>query len=222
MRVVKGRGFADIFKNLSRPLQETYDQTKRTFNALAFGITDYSKAFRDILSRYGDVPIKGIMVCRSPVQQTVQEAMNLVSLGAFKKRLSRQSYDDIYHLFALITLEDGTILTLDKQAILTLKVGNKSYQDSMNVASPFTTLNEMLDKTKANMGNNFFTYNARTNNCQVFLFQFLQANRKATPQLRDFIMQDVNSLFDSNLEYFSNFITDLGSKVNTIQYGGDV
>jgi hypothetical protein len=70
------------------------------------------------------------MVCRSPVQQTVQEAMNLVSLGAFKKRLSRQSYDEIYHLFALITLEDGTVLTLDKQAILTLKVGNKNYQDS--------------------------------------------------------------------------------------------
>ena len=223
MRIVRGRGFSNLFKNLSRPLQETYDQTKRTFNALAFGITDYSKAFRDVLSRYGDVPIKSIMVCRSPVQQTVQEAMNLVSLGAFKKRLSRQSYDEIYHLFALITLEDGTVLTLDKQAILTLKVGNKNYQDSINVSQPFTNLNEMLEKTKSSMGNDaFFGYNAKSNNCQVFLFQFLQANGKATPQLRSFIVQDVDSLFDDNLEYFSKLVTDLGSKVSTIQYGGDV
>ena len=222
MRIVRGRGFSNLFKNLSRPLQETYDQTKRTFNALAFGITDYSKAFRDILSRYGDVPIKSIMVCRSPVQQTVQEAMNLVSLGAFKKRLSRQSYDEIYHLFALITLEDGTVLTLDKQAILTLKVGNKNYQDSINVSQPFTNLNQMLDKTKTGMGNNFFTYNAKSNNCQVFLYKFLESNGKATPQLRDFIMQDVNSLFDDNLEKYSKFVTDLGSKVSSIQYGGKV
>ena len=58
-----------------------------------------------------------------------------------------KSYDEIYHLFALITLEDGTVLTLDKQAILTLKVGNKNYQDSINVSQPFTNLNEMLEKT---------------------------------------------------------------------------
>ena len=222
MRIVRGRGFSNLFKNLSRPLQETYDQTKRTFNALAFGITDYSKAFRDVLSRYGDVPIKSIMVCRSPVQQTVQEAMNLVSLGAFKKRLSRQSYDEIYHLFALITLEDGTVLTLDKQAILTLKVGNKNYQDSINVSTPFTNVNQMLDKTKTGMGDNFFTYNAKSNNCQVFLYKFLESNGKATPQLRDFIMQDVNSLFDDNLEKYSKFVTDLGSKVATLQFGGKV
>ena len=223
MRLVRGRGFGDLFRQIVKPITDRYEQAKKTFNALAFGITEYSKAFRDVLSRYGDVPIKCIMVCRSPVQQAVQEAMNLVSLGAFKKRLSRQSYDEIYHLFALITLEDGTVLTLDKQAILTLKVGNKNYQDSINVSQPFTNLNEMLEKTKSSMGNDaFFGYNAKSNNCQVFLFQFLQANGKATPQLRSFIVQDVDSLFDDNLEYFSKLVTDLGSKVSTLQYGGDV
>ena len=222
MRVVRGRGFGDIFKQITQPFVNKYEQAKKTVNTLIYGLTDYNAQFRKVLEQYGEQPIKSIMVCRSPVQRAVQEAMNVVSLGAFKKRLGRAPYDEIYHLFCLITLEDGTVLTLDKQSQITLKVGNKSYKDSISVAPPFTNLNEMLEKTKESMGNNFFTYNAKSNNCQVFLFQFLQANGKATPQLRNFIMQDIDSLFDDNLEYFSKLVTDLGSKIATVQYGGKV
>jgi len=215
---VRGTGFADLFK----PITDRFEQGKKTLTALVYGLSDYNATVRDVLSRYGDKQIKSIKVCRIPVSSAVQSAMNVVSLGAFKKRLERSPHDELYHLFALITLEDGTVLTLDKQAQITLKVGNKAYKDSVDVSPPFTTLNEMLDKTKASMGDAFFGYNAKSNNCQVFLFQFLESNGKATPQLRSFIMQDVNSLFDDNLEYFSKFVTDLGSKVSTIQYGGKV
>jgi len=216
---VRGGGFADLFK----PITDRFEQGKKTLTALVYGLSDYNKAVRDVLSQYGDQQIKSITVCRSPVSSAVQEAMNVASLGAFKKRLSRQPYDELYHLFALITLEDGTVLTLDKQAQITLKVGNKTYKDSMAVAPPFTTIKEMLDNTQKSMGNSaFFGYNAKSNNCQVFLYNFFESNGKATPQIRSFIMQDVNRLFDDNLEYFSKFVTDLGSKISTIQYGGDV
>lgn len=219
MRIVKGRGFADLFK----PLTDKFNQAKKTVSALVYGLSDYNATVRDVLSRYGDMPIKSIKVCRNPVSSAVQTALNIVSLGAFKKRLERSPHDDIFHLFALITLEDGTVLTLDKQAQITLKVGSKPYVDSINVSPPFTTINEMLDKTKAHMGNDaFFGYNANGNNCQNFLFKFLMTNGKATPEIRSFILQDVKSLFDDNLEYFSKFVTDLGSKVSTIQYGGKV
>jgi len=219
MRVVRGRGFADLFK----PLTDKFNQAKKTVTALVYGLTDYNATVRDVLSQYGDEPIKSIKICRMPVSSAVQNALNVVSLGAFKKRLQRSPHDEIYHLFALITLEDGTVLTLDKQAQITLVVGNKKYKDSIDVAPPFTTINEMLDKTKAHMGNDaFFGYNANGNNCQNFLFKFLMTSGKATPQIREFILQDVKSLFDDNLEYFSKMVTDLGSKVSTIQYGGKV
>jgi hypothetical protein len=216
---VRGGGFADLFK----PITDRFEQGKKTLTALVYGLSDYNKAVRDVLSQYGDQQIKSIKICRSPVSSAVQTAMNVASLGAFKKRLERSPHDELYHLFALITLEDGTVLTLDKQAQITLKVGNKTYKDAVNVAPPFTTLNEMLEKTKAHMGNNaFFGYNANGNNCQNFLFKFLMTSGKATPEIKAFILQDVKSLFDDNLEYFSKFVTDLGSKISTIQYGGDV
>ena len=223
MRIVRkdarGAGFADLFK----PLTDHFEQGKKTFNALVYGLTDYNKAVRDVLEQYGNEKIKSIKVCRNPVSSTVQTALNVVSLGAFKKRLERSPHDDIFHLFALITLEDGTVLCLDKQSQITLKVGSKPYKDSIDVSPPFTTLNEMLDKTKEHMGNDaFFGYNANGNNCQNFLFKFLMTSGKATPEIKQFILQDVKSLFDDNLEYFSKLVTDLGSKVSTLQYGGDV
>jgi len=161
MRIVKGRGFADLFK----PITERFEQGKKTFNALIYGLSDFNSAVREVLSRYGNEPIKSIKVCRSPVSSAVQTAMDVASFSAFKKRLERSPHDELYHLFALITLEDGTVLTLDKQAQITLKVGHKNYKDSIDASPPFTTLNEMLDKTKANMGDAFFGYNAKSNNC---------------------------------------------------------
>ena len=169
---LRGSGIADIFRKVVEQLKEKYEQTKKTVNAL-FNLTDYNAQFRKVLEQYGNKPIKSIKVCRSPVQQAVQEAMNVVSLGAFKKRLSRQSYDAIFHIFSLITLEDGTVLTLDKQSQLTLKVGSKSYQDSIDVSPPFSTISEMLNNTRKSMGDSlFFGYNAKSNNCQVFLYKF--------------------------------------------------
>jgi hypothetical protein len=223
MRIIRGRGFQDLFKKITEPLTEQFEQGKRTFNALAFGLTDFNKVVRSVLAKYGDMPITEIKICRNPVSQGVKTALNVVSLGAFKQRLERQPYDDVYHLFALITVQDGTVLTLDKQAQITLKVGSKTYKDSVNVPPPFTTLNTMLSNTKQEMGTDaFFGYNSRTNNCQGFLWKFLKSNGKTSPDLRAFIMQDVNQLFDKDLEGFAKFITDLGSKVSTLQYGGDI
>jgi hypothetical protein len=218
----RGSGFANLLKQITDPLAERFEQTKKTVNAL-FNLTDYNKAVRDVLAKYGDMPITEIKICRNPVSTGVKTALNIVSLGAFKQRLERQPYDDIYHLFALITVQDGTVLTLDKQAQITLKVGSKAYKDSVNVPPPFTTLNTMLSNTKQEMGTDaFFGYNAKTNNCQGFLWNFLKSNGKTSPELRAFVMQDVNQLFDKDLESFSKFITDLGSKVSTLQFGGRV
>lgn len=216
---VKGAGFADLFK----PLTEKFEQTKKTVNALVYGLTDYNAAVRKVLEQYGNEPIKSILVCRNPVSEFVKTGLDVLSYGQFKKRLANQPYDTIYHLFTLITLEDGTVLTLDKQSQITLTVGAKPYKDSIAVSPPFTTLNTMLDNTRKAMGDkDFFGYDSLANNCQNFLFKFFRSNGKLTPELKTFIVQDVKDLFDEGLEKKSRFITDLGSKISTIQYGGDV
>ena len=219
---VKGSGFANLLKKITDPLVDRFNQTKKTIGAL-YQLTDYNAAVRKVLEQYGNEPIKSILVCRNPVSEFVKTGLNVLSFGQFKKRLADQPYDTIYHLFTLITLEDGTVLTLDKQSQITLTVGAKPYKDSIAVSSPFTTLNTMLDNTrKAMLDKDFFGYDSLANNCQNFLFKFFRSNGKLTPDLKSFIVQDVKDLFDADLEKKSRFITDLGSKISTIQYGGDL
>ena len=220
---VKGSGIADIFKQVVSPITDKFNQAKKTFNALAFGLSDFNAQVRTVLEQYGDMPIRSILVCRNPVSEFVKTGLDVLSFGQFKKRLANQPYDTIYHLFALITLEDGTVLTLDKQSQITLTVGSKTYKDSIAVPPPFTSLNTMLDNTRKAMGDSdFYGYDSLANNCQNFLFKFFRSNGKLTPTLKEFIVQDVKDLFDESLEKKSRFITDLGSKISTIQYGGDV
>ena len=219
---VKGEGFADMLRQVVNPLVDRFNQTKRTIAAL-YQLTDYNKTVMSVLEQYGDLPIKSMLICRNPVSEFVKTGLDVLSLGAFKKRLGRASFDDIFHLFCLVTLEDGTVLSLDKQSQISLAVGSKPYKDSVSVAPPFSTINEMLSNTRKSMGDSlFFGYDGVSNNCQNFLFQFLKSNGKLKPYLNNFIVQDVKDLFDTDLVGKSRFITDLGSKVATLQYGGGV
>jgi len=223
MRIVKGKGFGSLFATFTKPITDRFEQGKKTVSTLIYGISDYNAAVRSVLEQHGDQPIKSMLICRNPVSEFVKTGLDVLSFGQFKKRLANASYDTIFHLFCLITLEDGTVLTLDKQSQITLIVGNKSYKDSVAVTPPFTNLNEMLNNTRKSMNDSlFFGYDSLANNCQNFLFRFLKANGKLTPELKTFIVQDVKDLFDADLEKKSRFITDLGSKFSTLQFGGRV
>ena len=53
MRIIRGKGFQDLFKKITDPLTEQFEQGKRTFNALAFGLTDFNAHNRlPLLAQY--------------------------------------------------------------------------------------------------------------------------------------------------------------------------
>ena len=92
---------------------------------------------------------------------------------------------------------------------------NTETQELQNVPSGLT-LNMLLEKTKAKMGDKkFFTYNAVSNNCQDFLLAFLQSNNLGTETNYTFIKQDTKSLFDRLpvLKKLAKGTTDLGAAV---------
>jgi hypothetical protein len=147
-------------------------------------------------------------------------------LGDFKKKLSAAPYDDIYHLFMLLTLSDGTTVSLEKNAIITMRVNPDRKGESQEASPPSgLTLNELMANTAKKMGKKFLPYSAKNMNCQNFILNVLRANGMDTPTLDTFVKQDTSDLLgkeDSFLNKFSNAITDLGAKVATIQEGGEV
>jgi hypothetical protein len=208
------------------PIQTEVNKVSKTVKAVVGGVTDLSASVRDILAKHGDKTITKASVYRTPVSSVVKEALNVVSLGEFKKKLSAAPYDDIYHLFMLLTLSDGTTVSLEKNALITMRV-NPSRKGDFREASPpeGLTLNALMDNTRKKMGKKFLPYSARNMNCQNFILNVLRANQMDTPTLDTFVKQDTSDLLgapDSFLNKFSDAVTNLGGVVATIQEGGEV
>lgn len=76
------------------------------------------------------------------------------------------------------------------------------------------TLNEMVNRTRTMMGDEkFFTYDAFTNNCQVFVKSLLESVGLLTPNAMSFLFQPVDKLIKELPGYTSKvarFVTDLG------------
>lgn len=233
-----GKGLIDDigkkFKKVKRASQTTanrlisnvtdkIDQAQKTVEAVVSGPTELSASVRDILAKYGDKPITKAIIVRTPVSAAVKEALNVVSLGEFKKKLAAQPYDDIFHLFMLFTLSDGTTVSLEKNSIITMRV-NPDRKGDIREANPpeGLTLNEVMEATRKKMGKKFIPYAANSNNCQNFILNVLRANNMDTPELDTFVKQDTNELFDGDggfLRKFSQQITNLGAKIATVQEG---
>lgn len=187
--------------------------------------TRVSAKVRTLLSKMGDIPITSAEIVRSPVQSVVQQAINFVSGGEFKKAIADKPYDDIFHLMIILTLEDGKKYSLEKNAIITLRPTKGRSGESSPVSVPAgLTLNKALEKTQEAMGEAFATYSARDNNCQDFILAFLKANGMGDQKDYAFVKQDVKSLFGktSFLRKFTNTVTDIGAKVSTLLEGEGV
>jgi hypothetical protein len=208
------------------PIQTEVDKVSKTVKAVVEGPSELSASVRDILAKYGDKTVTKASIVRTPVSSVVKGALNAVSLGEFKKKLGQQPYDDIFHLFMLLTLSDGTSVSLEKNAIITMRVNPDRKGESQEASPPAgLTLNELMENTKKKMGKKFIPYSATSNNCQNFILSVLKANMMDTPALDAFVKHNTDALFEGDggfLSKLSNAVTDLGAKVATIQEGGEV
>jgi hypothetical protein len=207
-------------------VKDKVEATKKTAKAVVYGPSELSASVREILAKHGDKTITKASVVRTPVSGAVKEALNVVSLGEFKKKLAKQSYDDIFHLFMLLTLSDGTTVSLEKNAIITMRVNPDRKGESVEATPPEgLTLNALMDAAAKKMGKKFIPYSANSNNCQNFILNVLKANNMNTPETEKFVKQDTNELFEGgvfDLRKISNAVTDLGAKIATIQEGGEI
>ena len=188
----------------------------------------FNQSARAILQRTGDEQITQITVCRTPVNSTVQLALNAVSLGQFKQRLDNAPYDDIFHLYLVVKTTGGSFV-LEKNSTIELNEVSGTFSRPNSECRPIPTrqgltLKEMLTKTERFMGSKFYTYSANNNNCQTFQLSILRSNQLGTQEDYDFIKQDTRQLFqdDSFLKKVSNSVTRTGAVVSQIQIGSGI
>jgi hypothetical protein len=205
---------------IKKPLQavQSYGHT------VIEGRNDYQPKARAIIKQYGDKPIKAMKIIRQPIQSFINTAFNALTFGQFQKKLDELPYDKLFHLRMVVTMEDNKQIQIEKNEVinLTLKIDTVKGQEEMNVniMSPIT-LNQLLDGGKTILKDRYFSYRAFGNNCQDYQLALLKGSNLLTPQLENFIKQDVSELANINpyLKKIANAFTDLGGKFNEIIHG---
>lgn len=198
-----------------------------TAKALVFGRSKYAPDQQRIIDKYGNNTISSIKIGRSPLPKLLTTSLNVLSLGAFNQLLQQSTYDKLYHLFMIVTLDNGTKILLEKNSGINMKVvssydpKNTEYMDATYIPSGLT-YKELLDNAQRVLGNKYFPYDATRSNCQDYIIGLLKGSSILTKQLQDFVKQDVASLFKDYQTMLKvvKGITDIGSAVDTIQKGG--
>ena len=184
------------------------------------GLLQYSSSAQQVLDTAGNKKISKDFIKRSPVPKLLTGALSAFSMGKFGKRMYR-NFDELFHLYCEVVLENvKTILVEKNERINIQKISrNESNTETQEVTNvpPNLTLNTLLNKTKAYMGDKkFFTYNAVSNNCQDFILAFLQSNSLGTPENYAFVKQDTEQLFKRLpvLQKIAKKTTDLDALMN--------
>ena len=208
--------------------QKAIEKTSDYVDTVMYGRGDYPPKVRDLIAKYGDKVIRSIVIDRTPVQAVLKGALNVISKGAFLKRLGRTPYDEIFHLRIDITFDDNSTIALEKNEVINMytnpvkKEGGEQKQVERMPAG--ITLNKLLEGGQKLQGNKWFGYSAYNNNCQDFILALLKGSGIGTEQDYNFVKQDTSSLFkgDSFLRKFSNTVTKIGAKANEITQGSGI
>ena len=78
---------------------------------------DFSNQIKNILNKYENQKIKAIRIGRRPINSLVEKAFDIISLGKWSKLKNQFYYDRLFHLFLVITMDDGTVISFEKNSI---------------------------------------------------------------------------------------------------------
>ena len=181
------------------------------------------KAINDFLKLHGNKSIRRIIVSRIPVSAKIQFIANLVSNGGWTANMKKLNYDDVYHLFMIVELDDGLLFKIEKNSRVDITVGKRTLGDTMiNIDNIKNTLNDMFEFSERLYGlERIYRYDPFKTNCQVLLVDLLSSIDKITPQLKTYIMQNATSLIENDIfKYIAKGVTDLAASSRYMIEGG--
>jgi hypothetical protein len=215
---------SELANGLSKRMKPgVIEDVGNTVKEVIYGREDYPYDQQRLINRYGSNMVKRIRIGRTPLPSTLTKILNVVTLGGFNKMISKSPYDDLFHLFSIITLDNGVDILSEKNQSINMHVVHgynpkgAEYIDINNI--PDISFVELLNNARKRMGRDFFNYHPTNNNCQDFIIALL--GTMLSSEAKDFIKQNVVSIFTNypKTRKLMATLTKLGTAVDVVQKG---
>lgn len=217
---LQGEGIFDWVKNLVNVVRKPTE-----------ALQSMPKPIADFNAIYDNYSIVSIEICREPLSSGLQNIIDRASSGTLLKSLKDANYEALYHLYANVYLRDDKtgktksfrieknqrVEVFDK--ISPPKGGKLGECKGVPNIQPKTWWWKFWQNTNADT----FQYSANRNNCQAFLKTRLEALGLLTPELKNFIMQDIDKLIPGAeiQKSIAKGITNAASILQNIFVGGE-
>lgn len=171
---------------------------------------------RQLTKRVNDFVVKNknryiveAKIAKKPISSFLDKAINLISLGKWNEQKSSFRYTDIFHTFLICKLDDGSLITIQKNASVEVEnfhFNKKEIHSELPISLPKVTLKQFLLVTKDKIGEPlFYDYDPSTNCCQHFIFHLISSHRPVSKSEQQFIFQDVSKIFNNMPTYVHIF-----------------
>ena len=170
---------------------------------------------RNLLNKIGQEKVSSITLIRTPLSKATQILLNIASFGQLQQKMKDIGIDKLFHLSMLINGQ----YELEKNEVIKMRVNpNAIKSNSETVSVPVNgdiTIQQLLDNTQKQMGQNYGSYDAKTNNCSIFLSNVLSSNGLSNANTDVFINQKTEELFNA-FPSLSKKIVDLGTTTGAV------
>ena len=190
----------------------------------------FSNKIINILEKYGDMKIKSIRIGRRPINSLVEKAFNIISLGKWDKLRAQFPYDKLFHLFLILTMEDGTVISFEKNSIVTMTVNDErcSMKDvdciELEYPADSITLNTLAKKPLERIGKEkYFIYHPFDQNCQIFISEILKTFNLYNKKAETFVYQDLSEIVEKlpwYVKYIAKAVTDIDATISKVTGAG--
>ena len=179
------------------------------------------KILNDLIENEGSQIITSVKVCRRPLSKVFERVLNLLTFGEMAKEMERLGYDNLFHLYLVVFLENGTIYALEKNERVNVIVGEVEggeCEEQYNIKP--ITLETFITNAEDKKIDGFYQYDSFRNNCQTWVFNILNSN--GISQFNSFIVQNVSSIAPEYIKNIAKGITNIAGIIDyTMRGGGD-
>lgn len=211
--LIHGNGFiTDIFAKAKKAAFGAVSTAfRKAANLIGAPIrNNYPPKGRAILSKYAKSEVDNVIIRREPIVNFINTALNFISLGKWNEVRDKLPYDKLFHLSMVVQLRNpNAYIMVEKNEVINVTDKFKMNSDKMEYLMlpvpkgiNFWTFMQRAQQAK---GDDFFKYDAFTNNCQMFIDGILSANGVNTPEAQQFVLQDVDVMLEDLPEYVSPF-----------------
>ena len=227
-----GEGFfSDFFDKVKKTTSQIIQRVKDVSKGIRLG---YSPKCRAMLDQYGNFIITEIYIRRKPIEKVLDKVLDAISMGKWSEAKFSLAYDSMFHLSMVFALRPpkgrGVVyMMVEKNQVINME--ELTYRQVISVPHLSfepprgLTFRGVMNRAQDMNGNNFWTYDAFQNNCQMFIAGILQANGLLTTGLRAFILQNVEGMITQLPNYVqpvARGITDIAALADVALQGGAV